>query len=65
MDLFKENKPIFFSTISKFEDFKNQTLDDLLDLEKGEYCFVNAICKLKKEDKKPLENIPIIKIKFE
>lgn len=63
-DLFKSNKAIFFSAIDKLENFENRTLDDLLDLEKGEYCFTNLICKLSPEDPKPLQNIPQLKIKF-
>ena len=62
VDVFKGNKAIYFAAVNKFQDFKDEKLQDLLDLELGENCFVSIICKLSLEDKKSLDNLPLVKI---
>ena len=64
VDLFKGNKAIFFSTISKFDDFKDKKLSDLVEMEKGDEEYLAIICKLKETDEKPLDNLPMLKVRF-
>ena len=64
VDLFLENKAIFFSAINKYDDFKDKKIEDLVEMEEEDNVYVRVICKLKEEDSKPLENIPVVKLVF-
>ena len=60
--MFKGNKAVYFAAVNKYEDFKDEKLEDLLEIEDDDNCFVSLICKLSVEDKKSLENLPLVKV---
>lgn len=64
IDMFRGNKAIFFSAINKYEEYAKKKLNDLLEIEKDEDCYVTVICKLNAGDEKPLQNIPPLRIKY-
>jgi ubiquitin-activating enzyme E1 len=64
VDILKDNKPIFLSAINDRKVFEKVPLADLLELEKGENCFVSVICKLTPESEKPVANLPLVRVAF-
>lgn len=54
VDVFKGKKVIFFEAVNDIEEFKEEPLKAILDLEAGEYCHLSVICKLDKTDEKML-----------
>lgn len=64
IDMFRGNKAIFFSAINKYEEYASKSLGDLLDLEKGDECYVTVICKLNVNDEKPVQHVPPVRIKY-
>ena len=60
-DLMLGNKPIFFSAVNNWLDFKDCKLLELLEMDYEDTVYCNVICTLKEGSKEILENIPCVK----
>lgn len=64
VDVLKDNKPIFLSTLNDRKAFDKMLLGDLLELDQGETCYLSVICKLEPTSDKALTNLPLVRVSF-